>query len=132
MRWKCKCCYHFYTLVSELGFKYSVKSTSCKVNEDDHIGQVNQRIAFSHSNHLQYFYTPTWVGCNNHVGFFSPAYTRNKLSIVILGLFSRNRVDRTKLIGSHWHGQRSMVSIYLKRSSNMQSINEMSSRGVFP
>lgn len=58
-----------------LQFRYSVKFTSCKAIEDDHIGRVISEDQFSHSsNHLEYFYTPTRIGCHNHVGFSSPAY----------------------------------------------------------
>lgn len=71
-------------------------------------------------NNLQHFYTPTWIGSNNHVWFPSPADTRNKLSIIIISLSSRNTIYRAKLVWSDWHRQRSIVSINLEQDMRYQ------------
>lgn len=67
-------------------------------------------------NHLQHFHTSTWIGCNKHVGFPSPAHTWNKLSIVILCVFTRNGINGPKFVRSDWHGKRSIVGINLQEN----------------
>lgn len=70
-------------------------------------------------NHLQHFYTPTRIGSNNHVWSLSPTDTWNKQTVVIVSLFTGNRVNGAKPVGSDWHGQRPMVSINLRQHKHV-------------
>lgn len=79
---------------------------------------------------MQYLYTSTRVGSNNHVRFSSPTNTWNKLPFTIANLVSRNGVNASKCVRSNWHWQRSIVSINLKEKESVNCLNQLAKEVV--
>lgn len=76
-------------------------------------------------NQLEQFYAATGTGSQNSVWLLSPANTWNKLSIVVISLFTRDWINRAKLVRSNRHRQRFVISKDLQGKN--KPINKKSS-----